>query len=41
VPQGLKPRLLWPFFGTTKVVPFQNIEIFCKLFLKPAPEQRP
>jgi hypothetical protein len=24
-PQGLKPTLIWAVYGTTEVVPFQNI----------------
>jgi hypothetical protein len=27
IPQGLKPRILWRFCGTTKVVPFQNAKV--------------
>jgi hypothetical protein len=25
IPQGLKPSLFWAVYGTTEVVPFQNI----------------
>jgi hypothetical protein len=28
IPQGLKPLAIPALFGTTKVVPFQNIDLF-------------
>jgi hypothetical protein len=32
IPQGLKPIVFSATYGTTKVVPFQNIEFFRSLF---------
>jgi hypothetical protein len=26
--QGLKPEISWSLFGTTEVVPFQNVDLF-------------